>query len=366
MSYEITGNRHMGSCMKKKQAQINEWKLKSRRKIMPGYPIEEPFETREQIENYLNCDRLICLLCGKTYKSLCGHLSVHGTNADDYKEKYGLPWGCGLTCISTKEMNINHGKRLVIEGIFKPPTPKERKQIMKNKAKPRNKAVFIINECKERISGKQPEKFYTDGHYSKILQLAEENNCHPTDICRKNNGDLPSLSLLHKYKSENPEFKTQYDFIVDKLPKHVRMKHGKQGNKYEEQIRKLKEEYKTNAEISKIMGVHEITIEKYCKKFGIKKHSPLTCQSGLHPYPGYRIKCQPCNTINSRKYHGTMDRNISKAIIIDRPCTDCGTIVQVSRLYGTIKPKYCESCKKKRYYESQNKYAKEKRPFLKR
>ncbi len=365
MSYEITGNRHMGACMKKKQALLNEWKLKSRRKIMPGYPIEQPFETREQIEAYLNCDRLVCLLCGKTYKSLCTHLSVHGTNADAYKEKYGLPWGCGLTCTSTKEKNIKHGKRLVSEGIFKPPTKEERTKIMANKAKPRKKPEFVINECKTRISGKQPEKLYTDNDYIKILDRAEINKCHPTDICRQNKGDIPSLTMFHKYTREHPEYKKRYDNIVSTLPKRVKMRHGKPGLDYIEQIKKLKSEYKTNAEIASILGVHEVTIEKYNKKYGIKKPKPITCQSGLHPYPGYRIRCQPCNTLASRKCLGTMDRNISKTIIIDRPCTDCGTTIQVSRLYGTIKPKYCDPCKKKRYYESQNKYAREKRPLLK-
>jgi hypothetical protein len=364
MSYEITGNRHMGASMKKKQALINEWKLKSRRKIMPGYPIEKPFETREQVDTYLNVDRLVCLLCGKTYKSLGNHLSVHGTNADDYKEKYGLPWGCGLTCITTKVHNVKHGKRLVADGIFRPPTKEQLEEMRIRRAKPRAKAIFIIDECKARVHGKQVEKIYTEIDYLNILEEAIKNDCHPTDVCRKNKGLAPSLTMLHKYKREHPGFRKQYDDIIEKLPSRVRMAHGISDKDNIQKIKYLKSQRKTNAEIGIILGIHENTVEKYNKKHKIQKPPPTTCRSGLHPYPGLRTVCQPCATLASRKYHGTMDRNISKTIMIDRQCTDCGVTVKVTRLYGTKKTKYCEACKIKRYHASQGKYAREKRHLL--
>ncbi len=363
MSYEITGNRHMGAALKKKQAYFNEWKIKARRKIMPGYPIEKPFETREQIDAYLKVDRLVCLLCGKTYKSLCAHLLVHGTNADAYKEKYGLPFGAGLTCTTTKAMNVKHGKRLVEEGIFRPPTPEEHAAMIAKKAKPRPKPAYAIQEGTLRITtGKKADKIYKDDHYWRVLELAEANNSHPTDYCRNSDDSLPSLTMLHKYKAKHPEYKKKYNELVNALPLKIKRKHGKGGNKdFIEKIQQLKNQQKTNAEIASIMGVHEVTIEKYNKKYSLTKPPRTTCGNGLHPYPGYRKPCQPCNTINSRKRLGTMDRNISKNLTINRACSDCNATIEVKRIYGAIKPKYCEGCKKRRYYESQNKYAKEKR-----
>jgi hypothetical protein len=158
MSYELTGNRHMGSTMKKKQAYLNEWKLRARRKVMPGYPVEKPFETREEVNNYLNSDRLICLLCGKTYKSLCTHVRVHGITADDYKEKYGLPFGCGLTCESTRKMNIKHGQRLRDEGIFRSPTAEEHKKYHSKKSPSRRKPAYAIKEGIQRVHNRKTEK----------------------------------------------------------------------------------------------------------------------------------------------------------------------------------------------------------------
>ena len=366
MSYEITGNRHMGAHMKKKQAYLNEWKVKARRKIMPGYPVEKPFETRQEIDDYLNSDRLVCLLCGKTYKSLCGHLSVHGTNADDYKEKYGLPFGAGLTCITTKTMNVKHGKRLVAEGIFRPPTPEEHKEMMAKKVKSRPKPKYAIDEGTIRVTGRQIEKIFKDESYWEILKIAQKEIKHPTDVCKANRGTLPSTSMLHQFKRNNPEFNKKYHEVISSLPTRLQLGHGVAPRKYKMEIKKLREEGKTNAEVAKIMGIHEITVEKYNKKYNIKKPPRTTCGSGLHPYPGIRKPCQQCNTINSRKRLGTMDRSISRTILIDRKCSSCDTTIQVTRIYGPIKPAYCHPCKKEKYYASQNKYAKEKRPLIRK
>lgn len=365
MSYEITGNRHMGACMKKKQAYLNEWKLKARRKIMPGFPVEEPFKTRQEVDNYLNVDRLICLLCGKTYKSLCAHLAVHGTNADDYKEKYGLPLGCGLSCESTKDLLVKHGKKLVSEGIFRPPTPEEHKVFMATKRKYRKKPAYAIDEAAARIQNRQPEKTFHDHHYWKVLEIAERENIHPTDACRKNKKLVPSVGVMHVYKRNNEDFKNKYDEIIANLPLHIQLKHGIAPEYYIDQMRELKKQGNSHLEISQIMGIHENTIDKQVKKNAIKNPPKTTCGNGLHHYPGLNKPCNLCATERTRKKNGYMERSISKTIIIDRNCTKCNAEIQVSRLYGNRKTAYCEPCKKEKYYESQDKYRREKRPLLK-
>ena len=55
------------------------------------------FETKTEIEDYLAGDKVRCLLCGKLFKALPTHLErVHDITADDYRERYGLPWKRGL------------------------------------------------------------------------------------------------------------------------------------------------------------------------------------------------------------------------------------------------------------------------------
>lgn len=73
------------------------------RRVRPGYPIEKPFDTVRDAREYLGSDRIVCLRCGKLYKSLNIHLTVHSWTVDQYKEFYGLPWSVGLASKETRE-----------------------------------------------------------------------------------------------------------------------------------------------------------------------------------------------------------------------------------------------------------------------
>jgi hypothetical protein len=81
-----------------------EQKFAARRKVRPGYPWTGQFETKEQIDFYFSGDKIECLLCGKTYRGLGVHLlKIHGVTDDQYRARYGLPWGRGLTSAASKE-----------------------------------------------------------------------------------------------------------------------------------------------------------------------------------------------------------------------------------------------------------------------
>lgn len=77
-----------------------------RREVLPGFPVEVPFETGKEVWEYLRGERIQCLRCGKWYKALGGHLTVHGWTVEEYKAFYGLPvsGGRGLTCSSTHQL----------------------------------------------------------------------------------------------------------------------------------------------------------------------------------------------------------------------------------------------------------------------
>ena len=69
---------------------------KERRVVVSGFPIEAPLDVN-MMGSYYDGDQIQCLLCGKFYQSLTGHLSrVHLMSATDYKIKYRLPMHRGL------------------------------------------------------------------------------------------------------------------------------------------------------------------------------------------------------------------------------------------------------------------------------
>jgi hypothetical protein len=56
------------------------------------------FATMEEVHDYLGGERIQCLLCGHYYRRLQFlHLASHGTDADGYRETFGIPWKYSLT-----------------------------------------------------------------------------------------------------------------------------------------------------------------------------------------------------------------------------------------------------------------------------
>jgi hypothetical protein len=87
----------------------------------PGYPKIVQFQTMEEVEAYLNQDRIDCLLCGRRYKMLNSHVGrMHQMDLREYKIKCGLPLTSGLISASTRERLVELGYKQ-IEGL----TPEE-------------------------------------------------------------------------------------------------------------------------------------------------------------------------------------------------------------------------------------------------
>jgi len=59
-------------------------------------PLQKPFATMAQVEEYLCQPRIKCLLCGGCFKILGTHLKVHSTTADEYRVRFGIPFTYAL------------------------------------------------------------------------------------------------------------------------------------------------------------------------------------------------------------------------------------------------------------------------------
>jgi len=72
------------------------------RKVKSGYPRKTKFMSIDEVREYLNQDKIDCLICGRRLKSLSAHLAkIHRLSTDNYKIKYGLPFWQGLTSKGT-------------------------------------------------------------------------------------------------------------------------------------------------------------------------------------------------------------------------------------------------------------------------
>jgi len=369
MSYGFTGKITHGSGLKSKQQKINEWKNRNRRKVMPGYPIEKVFQTKEEVDLYLSGDKIICLLCGRSFKSLCSHLGIHGMDIQSYQEKYGLPFSKGICGVNTKKLLSENAKHMIEVGLWKPVEPEMLKKMRANckvqPFQPYRKQVGAQNISKTKLISKknlrQDRKkgtyvYWQEEDYYKILSLSEEHNLHPHEIIDKFKNIVPSLSQFVIRKKTDNEFKKKYYLVVDALSFEMQAKHGMLGNRFVQELKKLKSQNKSNREISELLNIHEVTIEKYISKNNIKKPIKTSCVNG-HPYPEGKRRCQICNTEKTRKLHNRLPREIAAQTDAIKKCRKCGIEVLAKR-YGSP---YCESCRTESYYESQKKYFEKKR-----
>lgn len=138
----------------------------ARRAALPGFPIETPFNSIEEVRDYLSAEKIVCLICGKSYKSLGVHLSVHEVTVDEYHQRYNIPWTYGLVCLPTAGLLSSAVTRRMEEGwIPNTQTADEFKNtILKT---PKRKTFFkdeiSVQNLKERAKPVHPLQEKPDG-----------------------------------------------------------------------------------------------------------------------------------------------------------------------------------------------------------
>ena len=96
------------------QNQINRYH--ARRYIEDGFPMPGKFKTQEDLDDYFGGDKIQCLMCGRLFGALGTHLyRIHGMRVDDYKERFGLPWGKGLCGQAAYRKMVERGRREFVE-----------------------------------------------------------------------------------------------------------------------------------------------------------------------------------------------------------------------------------------------------------
>jgi predicted transcriptional regulator len=88
---------------------------RANRKQLPA--AEKMFETRAEVDAYLANDKLQCLICGKRYAFLGGHIrQAHNISADGYRAKYNLPLSAPLAGIQYRAAHRDKINRIRGEG----------------------------------------------------------------------------------------------------------------------------------------------------------------------------------------------------------------------------------------------------------
>lgn len=117
----------------------SKYTSENRRSVLPGFPKNEKFQSQEQLDEYFTQENIVCLQCGKEYRTLGVHLkTIHNIEPDEYRDIYGIPWTYGLSCAETRELHANDAKLKLETGIWKPPSA-EQARLARNSANRRKR-----------------------------------------------------------------------------------------------------------------------------------------------------------------------------------------------------------------------------------
>lgn len=62
------------------------------------------FRSRAEVRKYIGGGTIECLLCGRHFQRLGGHLrDRHNTDADAYRVMFGIPWTESLACLPSRK-----------------------------------------------------------------------------------------------------------------------------------------------------------------------------------------------------------------------------------------------------------------------
>lgn len=79
------------------------------------------FTAREEVTAYLAGDRIQCLDSERWFEFLPPHLRSHGTNAADYRDRWGIPAGAALAGVEWREAAAARALALRVAGVIGSP-----------------------------------------------------------------------------------------------------------------------------------------------------------------------------------------------------------------------------------------------------
>ncbi|MCP4688160.1 MAG: MucR family transcriptional regulator [Desulfobacterales bacterium] len=250
---------------------MNKYNLEVKRKarkVLPGYPKTDKFETDEEVEAYFAGEKIQCLLCGKWYMQLHLHvIGIHGVTADEYRELYGLPWSRGLTgrIVSKKKKKIS--KQLFLDGKI---LQKRGRPPWKNKKTLKPEPPYIRAKRRRNVVARLAGMVkYTRKDFEAILDRMREQHRRLSDV--RGDPDLPSISTWIGFLRKHPEFREKL------LQAYYSMLYTKQVE-YEfpspqlfSECQRLRARGPFHKQIGRALGVPTATVQYFLQKFAEKK-----------------------------------------------------------------------------------------------
>jgi hypothetical protein len=229
---------------------------------IPGFPWKGKFTTKEEIDQYFSDpDGIQCLLCGRYFEFLSGHLrKSHDISHEQYRDWYGLPWRKGLVSRTvSKKISSNLTKRIK-NGSFIPKA--DNKAAVKGiRTGARRKDQPYLTRIKAEKARGLSKKNIRYGHkeYEKVLTVMLKNKVALQKACLDKN--LPASSRVLEYAESNPGFRKKLLATYYALPYDVQARSRMFSPQFYEDLKKLKAKGLPNTEIGRQLGISRKTVK---------------------------------------------------------------------------------------------------------
>ena len=233
MKSELSGKINVSGslfCSKKrnKSEQSKKMQAVKHRKILAGYPIEDAFNSVQDIEKYLSGDKVVCLLCGKDYKALPSHLKVHNYNERLYKEKYRIPTTYGLVGRDTFDKLSIAAKKSHAAGIMPNMGQLIKEKYARGDARKPSQFKSVKESNNDEVKRSRLNKF-RDARHEARLQKTHCNKGHKLDHvgqlhCNECSRESHKKNYIRKFSSKEEAYNTYVDVKCSSCTNNVKTK----------------------------------------------------------------------------------------------------------------------------------------------
>ena len=234
---------------------------------LPGYPWKAKFIAKQEIGQYFsNPEGIQCLLCGRIFGTLNGHLQiVHRTSHEEYRYRYGLPWRRGL--VSTKVSN-RLSKVLterIRNGSFKPePDNKAAAARIRSGGRRRDQPFVTLAKAEKAEEQSKKNLKYGRKDFENVLFAMLKRKTTLRQACMDKN--LPSSPTVLYYAESNPRFRKELLDTYYALPYAVQARANMFSPQFFKDLKLLKRKGLSATEIEAKLQVSRKTIQKRLKQ----------------------------------------------------------------------------------------------------
>jgi len=180
--------------------------------------MQYPFESTSEVEFYLGCDEVKCLICGRYFVSLPPHLrGRHNTTSEAYRLKFGIPFKYGLAGKAFRQAAAERMQMMIGKGLIQTAPAGH---VVEHK-QPKRRVVSLVRQQNLKrilqLQGKNEPN--TPDIYREFLKRMAQGRSQ-ADVAR--DADMPASVTFFKYLRKDPELKAAFDTVRGEALKSAR------------------------------------------------------------------------------------------------------------------------------------------------